>query len=497
MFARRMIVAACLAGAALMLWAAAAAAKVTVEKDGNCAFKITFNLQFSGPGATEAFATKVKNEIVNCWKGHKVGCCPVNIVVNTKVGGAAAAGYDQINVADDSAGGVDDHVSCTTTGTVNGGDTKGNWDNNEPAQTYAHEAGHLAGLGDTYKTEGAIKQVNGKSVDCRKTTPCAGHGMDKMAQLGGMITQDAIESLIKKAGLDCPKECWPTSTPGQNTTGGGQSSVPGPQKRPTEGKTQYDFNVPFSGGTMQFHQAPDVGGAIVPVQILGGGFRMMTDTIPPPYLNPLWDPQLASFQLTNLMFQFPSFQWTPSQTTGPTQMTLTNVLPEAESVGMIDAFTGNFHGVIQGQLINSIPGPGESPASPGNPYLFLGSWNGFLDYSNGAVYFSMDLMPLAHAPVADVGPAAAADRRLKLISSGPDGVRLRYSLPARTPVRLIVTDASGRTVRTLESGEREAGDHDLQWDRRGSSGASLPPGVYFVSLRAGRWSGAIKLAILR
>jgi hypothetical protein len=82
-------------------------------------------------------------------------------------------------------------------------------------------------------------------------------------------------------------------------------------------------------------------------------------------------------------------------------------------------------------------------------------------------------------------PAVARERlRLEAPRPNPAGgaVALRFTLPARAPVRLEVLDVSGRRVRELRRGELDAGAYDAAWDGRDAAGRRVPAGVYFVRL---------------
>lgn len=63
-------------------------------------------------------------------------------------------------------------------------------------------------------------------------------------------------------------------------------------------------------------------------------------------------------------------------------------------------------------------------------------------------------------------------------------VTLRYSLPTPAPVQLVVLDARGGVVATLQDGMQQAGVHAVSWNSLGSRAASS--GVYFAQLKTGR-----------
>jgi hypothetical protein len=65
----------------------------------------------------------------------------------------------------------------------------------------------------------------------------------------------------------------------------------------------------------------------------------------------------------------------------------------------------------------------------------------------------------------------------------PGGCVLRFSLAAPRRGSLTVFDASGRKVRTLESGGLARGVHAPRWDGRDDAGRTAPEGIYFAHLR--------------
>jgi hypothetical protein len=74
---------------------------------------------------------------------------------------------------------------------------------------------------------------------------------------------------------------------------------------------------------------------------------------------------------------------------------------------------------------------------------------------------------------------------------------LRYALPERGHVRLVVYDVAGRQVAVLRDGDEEAGLHVVKWDGKGARGVRLPAGVYFVQLDVGSHKEARKIVLTR
>lgn len=69
---------------------------------------------------------------------------------------------------------------------------------------------------------------------------------------------------------------------------------------------------------------------------------------------------------------------------------------------------------------------------------------------------------------------------------------LSYQLPAASWVKMEVHDVTGRLVAKLIDGQREAGEHRLNFD-----GANLPSGVYVYHLQAGDQKASGKMVLLK
>ena len=102
--------------------------------------------------------------------------------------------------------------------------------------------------------------------------------------------------------------------------------------------------------------------------------------------------------------------------------------------------------------------------------------------------------------VADV-PRSATPAWLWLAPPAPNPARgsalLRYTLPTAAVVRLALYDLAGRSVRVIEQGGREAGEHTARFDGSGADGRALAAGLYFVRLEAGGRSATTRLVVTR
>ncbi|HKW15787.1 MAG TPA: FlgD immunoglobulin-like domain containing protein, partial [Candidatus Krumholzibacteria bacterium] len=74
---------------------------------------------------------------------------------------------------------------------------------------------------------------------------------------------------------------------------------------------------------------------------------------------------------------------------------------------------------------------------------------------------------------------------------------VQYTVPSRGFVTVEVYDATGARVRTLFSGERNAGAYDMRWDGRAESGAAVSSGLYFVRIEQNGVTRTKKMVLLK
>jgi hypothetical protein len=77
-----------------------------------------------------------------------------------------------------------------------------------------------------------------------------------------------------------------------------------------------------------------------------------------------------------------------------------------------------------------------------------------------------------------------------------------FELASSSPVTIQIYDTKGQLIRTIASGNRNAGiyvtkDKAAYWDGRDSSGEKVASGIYFYTLRAGEFSATRKMVILK
>jgi flagellar hook capping protein FlgD len=127
-----------------------------------------------------------------------------------------------------------------------------------------------------------------------------------------------------------------------------------------------------------------------------------------------------------------------------------------------------------------------------------------LDLVNGYALAATHGRGMWRAPLG-IGPVAVAEgvegRAPSLAEVAPNPARfpatLAYELPRPARVALEVFDLTGRRVRTVDAGWREAGRHEARWDGMGATGQAVPGGVYFYRLVADGQALTRRLVALR
>ncbi len=114
---------------------------------------------------------------------------------------------------------------------------------------------------------------------------------------------------------------------------------------------------------------------------------------------------------------------------------------------------------------------------------------------SGTVYYRLAAV-LAGGEEADMGSTrvvlggAQPTRSFAFAIAGANpfqgGTALSYTLPARSPVRIEVFSVAGQKMRTLVDRVDEAGTHTVPFELAGGSVRTLSPGMYLVSITAGK-----------
>jgi hypothetical protein len=97
--------------------------------------------------------------------------------------------------------------------------------------------------------------------------------------------------------------------------------------------------------------------------------------------------------------------------------------------------------------------------------------------------------------------AGVVGGRTALFAPSPNPARLGAAISFRLGqpefVRLSITDAMGRHVRTLQNGMLPSGDHTQLWDGRSDNGRDVAAGLYFITMRSSQGQLSQRLAVVR
>ncbi|MFQ5584441.1 MAG: FlgD immunoglobulin-like domain containing protein, partial [Calditrichia bacterium] len=74
---------------------------------------------------------------------------------------------------------------------------------------------------------------------------------------------------------------------------------------------------------------------------------------------------------------------------------------------------------------------------------------------------------------------------------------IRYTIPEAGKVKVVVYNSLGQKIKTLLSETQEARHHKLRWDGRNDSGQQVGSGVYYLSVKSGKYSATRKMILMR
>ena len=75
--------------------------------------------------------------------------------------------------------------------------------------------------------------------------------------------------------------------------------------------------------------------------------------------------------------------------------------------------------------------------------------------------------------------------------------QIRYALPNSSHVRIVVYNMLGSKVRTLYSGEQEAGFRSILWNATNDQGDPVSAGMYIYTIEAGGYFSSRKMILLK
>lgn len=117
--------------------------------------------------------------------------------------------------------------------------------------------------------------------------------------------------------------------------------------------------------------------------------------------------------------------------------------------------------------------------------------------THGRSMHSIDLDAVTAVESQEIG----AGKVVSSLSNYPNPFRpsttVAYHLARPADVTLSIYDIAGRVVRTLESGTRPSGDHEVPWDGRNEDGHRVAAGVYFAALEAGGEFRTVKMSLVK
>jgi hypothetical protein len=141
---------------------------------------------------------------------------------------------------------------------------------------------------------------------------------------------------------------------------------------------------------------------------------------------------------------------------------------------------------------------------PNDPVAPSKNWSLVKDEADGfQLLYATALTKLQMAKIGMDTTLVSVERQ---INSIPDGFRLeqnypnpfnpvttiRYSLPERGEIEIVVYDALGKEIKMLVSGDHEAGVYEVDFDAAG-----LSSGVYFYQIRSASFTETRKLVLMK
>jgi flagellar hook assembly protein FlgD len=75
-------------------------------------------------------------------------------------------------------------------------------------------------------------------------------------------------------------------------------------------------------------------------------------------------------------------------------------------------------------------------------------------------------------------------------------VRILYSVPVKSRIKIAVYDVAGRTVKLLVDEVKNPGRYELKWQGRDNRDRTLPPGLYFIRMEGKNFAKTRKLILM-
>jgi hypothetical protein len=165
--------------------------------------------------------------------------------------------------------------------------------------------------------------------------------------------------------------------------------------------------------------------------------------------------------------------------------------------------TDNDHFEIQrdGLRITDVPSQGNTPTGHDYSYLDLG-------LTNGATYTytlvgvdvngSREVLAVRNAtPRANAGTVTEYALYQNFPNPFNPSTQIRFDLAGNTWVKLEVFNSLGQLVATLVNEARPTGAYTVRWDGNTADGVNAPSGLYVYRLKAGSFTEAKKMLLMR
>lgn len=133
---------------------------------------------------------------------------------------------------------------------------------------------------------------------------------------------------------------------------------------------------------------------------------------------------------------------------------------------------------------------------------YLGPWNelryppGHPDYPR-SIDFAFALRQKIDTDVDDVPTPPEFGLKQNTPNPFNPTTVIRFSIPEAGNVQITIHDVNGRVVRSLVSGNYQAGEHPVVWDGKDDSGRDVGSGLYFTRFQAGELTASQKMVLLR
>ncbi|MCB0291467.1 MAG: T9SS type A sorting domain-containing protein, partial [Calditrichaeota bacterium] len=75
--------------------------------------------------------------------------------------------------------------------------------------------------------------------------------------------------------------------------------------------------------------------------------------------------------------------------------------------------------------------------------------------------------------------------------------QIRFALPQAENVSLRIYDVAGQLIKTLISGNMDAGYYNIQWDGSNQYGSKVASGIYLYRITAGSFVQTKKMILMK